>query len=222
MNGETSQYFTPAEFMILLELAGGEDCSLLGNGTTPETEALTTAFTSLFQRGLIQKSGDRFILSRTGTLFAHIRNAPLAVYMFSASGKISLCYAEEETFWLTELADTILSTQYRIRQLDRSGLEQWLFDCGQLKVPVLTLEDVQEWEALLPKSLDTERIPIQTIFRLEKHINGGPIIEIYTVYKYRGRWRIRWDEGKQDLYYTKEALLYMLTSCFGKGKYDCC
>lgn len=220
MNEEKSLYFTTEEFMVLLELADGGDCCLLSTGTMPGTDALTSAFTSLFQRGLIQQNGDRFILSGAGKVFANIRNAPLAVYISSVSGKMSLCYAEVETFWLTELADAILSTQYRIRKLDWASLKQWLFDSGQLRVPVLTAEDVQEWDTLLAVEPDT--ISVRPILRLEKHINGGPIIGDYEVYKCRGRWRVRWDEGKQDLYYSKEALFNMLTHCFGKEHYDCC
>lgn len=219
MNAEKSLYFTTAEFMVLLELADGGDCSLLSTGTAPGTDALTSAFTSLFQRGLIQKSGDRFVLSAAGNLFAGIRNAPLAVYISNGYEKMSLCYAEDEAFWLTELSDAILSTQYRIRELDWAGLEQWLFDSGQLKAPVLTAEDVREWDALLAVEPDTTSI--QPILRLEKHVNGGPVIGIYEVYKHRGYWRVRWDEGKQDLYYSKEALSDMLADCFGKERHDC-
>lgn len=220
MRDEKILYFSPAEFMILLELAEGSACSLLSDGTGPEDHKLTAAFTSLFQRGLIQRDKDGFVLSAAGKIFAGIRNAPWAVYISGRSGGAALCYWSKDSLWLAELADVILATQYRVRQLDRSGLEQWLFDSGLLAPPALTAEDVCELESLPGE--EPEDAVIQPLLRLEKHINGGPAVEIYQVYKRGGRWRICRDGGNQDIYYTREALSDMLTDCFGKEDYDRC
>lgn len=220
MRDERSLYFSPAEFMVLLELAGGPACSLLSDGAVPEDAALTAAFAAVFRRGLIQREGDGFVLSPSGKMFDEIRNAPWAVYISGGSGGETLCYWAEHFVCLVELADVIVTTQYRLRRLDRAELGQWLFDSGLLEPPVLTAEDVRELEFLPENGQDSA--VIQPLLQLEKHVNGGPAVEVCQVYKRRGHMRISRSGRKQDAYYTQESLSDMLAECFGKEEHDRC
>lgn len=217
MKDERILYFSPAEFLILLELAKGPACSLLSDGAELEDDALAESFTTLFQRGLIQRDGDGFALSGMGRLFDKIRIAPWAVYISDRTGNTALCYRMEDGLCLVELADVIVTTQYRLRQLDRADLEQWLFDSGLLEPPMLTDEDVREFEMLLEPP---ERSNVQLLLHLEKHVNGGAIDEVYEVCKYKSHWRIY--RNNEDTYYTQETLSDMLTDCFGKEGHDHC
>jgi len=213
-------YFSMEEFMVLLELADGSECSLLSDGTVPEDKAFTTAFTALFQRELIQRSGGRFALSGAGKVFDEMRNAPWAVYLSGQSGNTALCYSSGDSICLVEIVDMILSAQYRVRELDLAGLKQWMFDSGLLEPPALTEEDLQALEPFLAE--EPPPPAFQPFLRLEKHVNGGPIIETYEVYKSARYWRIHQGNGDKDAYCTKEALSSMLADCFGKESYDYC
>lgn len=215
MSDEKSMYFSPAEFMVLLELANGPACSFLDSGSLPEDGALTAALAALFRRGLIQREGDGFVLSDSGILFDRLRNAPQAVYISDGTGNIALCYLAVDALWLVDLADVIVATQYRVRRLDRAGLERWLFDSGLLEPPMLADGDVRELEAW---SGDLERSSVRPLLRLERHINGGAADGVYEVYKYGSHRRISWNG--RDAYYTRETLSDMLTDCFGKEDYD--
>ena len=208
-------YFTQAEFMLLLELAGGGECSLLSDGVRPEREALTLAFAARFQRGMLRRQGEGFALEGTGVLFADIRSAPWAVCLSSPEGERGVCYVGEEGLWLVELADTILTRQYRVRRMDRLSMEQWLFDSELLERPVLTCEDLSELGALEEELPGLDR---QTLLRLEKRRNGGPVMELYEVYQNGVQRGI--SRNGQDVNYTQEALSQMLTDCFVKERYD--
>ena len=217
-------YFSPAEFAIMLELAGEAPCSLLCDSNMPDDVALTKAFISLFQREMIRREEDRLIVSGEGQVFSRIRNAPTAVVMTQRkpNGSELICYAEGDALFLVELTDAILTRQYRLEALGRPELAVRLFDAGLLDRPVLTDEDVPELAALFADEL--EENAGRPVFRLEKYRNGGELQETYE---------LRRGKGGDLLYhasetacgtelYTTEALLRMLTGCFGKGSYDYC
>ena len=91
---------------------------------------------------------------------------------------------------------------------------------GLLEPPVLTAEDVRELEFLPENGQDSA--VIQPLLQLEKHVNGGPAVEVCQVYKRRGHMRISRSGRKQDAYYTQESLSDMLAECFGKEEHDRC
>jgi len=217
-------YFSPAEFAIMLELAGEEPCSLLCDSSTLDDTDLAKAFISLFRRGLIQREKDRLTVSGEGRLFSRIRNAPIAVVMTQRKpyGSELICYAEEDTLFLVELTDAILTRQYRLQALDRPELVVRLFDAGLLERPVLTDGDVPELTILFADEL--EENAGRPIFRLEKYCNGGSLLDTYELRCGKsGSLLYRTSEAAHGTeLYTTEALSRMLTDCFGKGSYDYC
>lgn len=217
-------YFSSAEFAIMLELAGEAPCSLLHGGSLPDDAALAKAFISLFQRGLIRREKDRLAVSGEGQLFLQIRNAPVAVVMprTMPHGSELICYVEEDILLLVELADAILTRQYRLQVLGRPELVAWLFDAGLLNRPVLTDGDVPELAALFADEL--EENAGRPTFRLEKYRNGGELLETYELRRGKGGCLL-YHAGETACgteIYTTEALSRMLTDCFGKGSYDYC
>lgn len=212
-------YFSPAEFAIMLELAGEGTCSFLRDSGTLNDADLAKAFISLFRRGLIQREKDRLTVSGEGRLFSRIRNAPIAVVMTQRKpyGSEFICYVEEDTLFLVELTDAILTRQYRLQALDRPELAVRLFDAGLLERPVLTDEDVPELAALFADEL--EENAGRPVFRLEKYRNGGELQETYELRRGKGGDLLY--HASETAYgtelYTTEALLRMLTGCFGKG-----
>lgn len=217
-------YFSPAEFAIMLELAGESPCSLLRDSSTPDDTALTKAFISLFQRGLVERERDRLAVSGEGRLFIRLRNAPVAVAMSRRppAGGGSICYVEEDILFLVELTDAILTRQYRLRTLSRPELAAWLLDAGLLDVPVLTDGDAAELTSLFTDEL--EENAGRGLFRLDKYRNGGELLETYELRRGKSG-RLLYHAGTADCgteIYTAEALSRMLTACFGKGAYDYC
>ncbi len=208
----------------MLELAGGSPCSLLRDSSTPDGTALTKAFISLFQRGLVEREKDRLAVSGEGRLFARLRNAPTAVVMSrrSSVGGESICYVEEDILFLVELVDAILARQYRLQALRRPELAAWLLDAGLLDRPILTDEDIPELASLFTDEL--EENAGQALFRLEKYRNGGELLETYELRRGKsGRLLYHADMAACGTeIYTTEALSRMLTACFGKGPYDHC
>lgn len=217
-------YFSPAEFAVMLELAGETPCSLFHDGSTLEDTDLTKAFISLFQRGLIQREGDRLAVNGEGRLFSKIRNAPVAVVMIQrkAFGGEFICYAEEDSLLLVELVDSILTRQYRLQVLSRPELASWLFDAGLLDRPVLTDGDVPELSALFADELKEN--DGRTFLRLEKYHNGGELLGIYELRRGTGGCLLYHDGGTScsTEFFTTEAMSHMLADCFGKGSYDNC
>lgn len=208
----------------MLELAGASPCSLLRDGNTPDDAALTKAFISLFQRGLVEREKDRLAVSGEGRLFVRLRNAPTAVAMSRQAPVCSesICYVEEDVLFLVELADAILTRQYRLQALSRPGLAAWLLDAGLVDRPVLTDGDIPELTSLFTDEL--EENAGQALFRLEKYRNGGELLETYELRRGKSG-RLLYHAGMTDCgteIYTTEALSRMLTACFGKGPYDYC
>lgn len=208
----------------MLELSGETPCVILRGDSTPDDAALSKAIISLFQRGLIRRERNQLTVSGEGRIFSRIRNAPVAVVMtrmMPHSGEL-VCYVEEDIFLLVDLADVILTQQYRLRVLGRAELAAWLIDSNFLKSPALTDEDALELTSLFADEL--EENTGRPTFRLEKYRNGGELLETYE---------LRRGKGGDMLYhahemvcgtefYTTEALSRMLTACFGKGSYDHC
>lgn len=215
MRQELTLYFTQAEFMLMLELAGGGECSVLSGGALPGKEELTLAFASLFQRGLLRRQGEDLVPDGAGALFEDIRRAPWAVRISGPEGETAVCYVRGEELWLVELADVILSRQYRVRRMDRGSIERWLFDSGLLEPPVLTREDLSELDAMEEELPGLDR---RVLLRVEKYRNGGEAVEGYEVFRSGARRRIGRDG--QDVDYTREALSQMLADCFGKESHD--
>lgn len=222
-HGKT-MYFSPAEFTIMLELAGENPCSFLRGGDMPDDEELTLAFSSLYRRGLILRMGDGFAVSGPGQMFARMRGAPWAVFI---SGKQpyageAVCYVEEDILWLVELADFVFSRQYRVQLLGKMELKKWFFDTGLLDCPALTDDDTAELSKLFAEEL-TETSG-RLLLRLEKYANGGPLLITYEVRKGKSGCLICdcGEVGQGVAIYTEEALSRMLTDCFGKGDYDYC
>lgn len=211
-------YFTPAEYIVMMELAGSGTYSMLrGGGLEPDNPQLIQAFSSLFQREIIVRTGDRFVLSEKGFCFSNMKQARFAVLLSAAPvGFAAMCYVGEQTLYLAELADDILSWRYRLRQMDRSTIRDWLIDAAALQIPALRDEDAAELEQLLED--DLKKPSGSVLFRLERHMNGGPPLCAYELTAGRsGEFLVRKDtQGCTAKIYTEDALSQMLTECFGE------
>lgn len=222
MTGDRGLYFLPAEFLTLLEMAGGGRCSLLSAGEEPDDGALRQAFVSLFQREMIARQGDGFVLTSEGKLFENMRNAPWAVSVFWRQPRPgrALCYVSDNALWLVELVDVIVAVQYRVRQMEREELGRWFLENGLLERPILTDADTAEFGALFGGLLEEAGGPVELL--IEKYCNGGRRLVSHEVIRCRGQRIIRSQgpDGIAAAVYTKEALSRMLADCFGKGNYD--
>lgn len=212
-------YFSPAEFMVMMELGGvGRYCMLRIPGDEPNDAELTRAFLSLFQRGCIKQDGGEITLAGDGLVFAGIRKALGSVWLsthypcdFSA-----MCYVGETTCWLVEVVDDILLRRYRLRQTDCAAMKAWLLEGNLLERPTLTDEDVAELALLLKDELSKPQG--EELLRIERRSDKSTLLCCYTMLEYGGsRMLSRADaQGRDTRLYTQEALADMLTECFGK------
>lgn len=209
-------YFSPAEFVVMLELAGGGPCSVLLGREELNDGALTGAFAALFRRGLICRAGERLELSAAGAMFRRMRGAGQAVVLSrpQRQEKLAICYVDGEGVELVEPVDAILQEQYRVRRLDVEGLKGWMLDTGLLSTPALRDEDGSERNAMLAR----EPVPPSgdALLLLESYHNGGGLIGTFEVRRWRGS-RLIVRDGVEGCLYTAESLDYMLADCFGKG-----
>lgn len=209
-------YFSPAELLVMLELAGGGPCSVLLGREELDGGALTGAFAALFRRGLICREGERLELSAAGAMFRRMRSAPRAVVLSrpQEEQKRAICYVDGEGVDLVEPVDAILQEQYRVQRLDAEGLKGWMLDTGLLSVPALRDEDGSERNALLAQ----EPIPPpgEALLLLECYRNGGGPVGTFEVRRWRGS-RLIVRDGAEGCLYTAESLDRMLEDCFGKG-----
>lgn len=209
-------YFSPAEFIVMLELVGGGPCSVLLGREELDDGALTGAFVALFRRGLICREGERLELSATGEMFRRIRGAGQAVVLSrpKRQEKLAICYVDEGGVELVEPVDAILREQYRVQRLDVEGLKSWMLDTGLLSIPALWDEDASERNEVLAQ----ERVPPpgDVLLLLERYHNGGGLISTFEVRRWRGN-RLIVRDGVEACLYTAQSLERMLADCFGKG-----
>lgn len=215
-------YFTPAEFIVMMELAGTGPYSIPRRGE-PDLSggALAQAFSSLFQRGLIERRGDRFAPSDSGGMFRRIRRAA-SVVMISAGGlnPCSLaCYGAGEELWLVECVDDVLSTRYRVQRRAREDMAGWLLDREVLPVPRLGEEDTGELLRLLRGEL--ARPAGAVLLRFDVYRNGGDAAFSYELLAGSGITLIvrRERDGRTAEIYTREALSRLLAECFGEERH---
>lgn len=213
-------YFTPAEFVVMMELAGEGPYSMM---FTDETEiddvALTQAFTTLFQRDLIFQQGVKFMHSSRGQLFKSLRQAQFAV-MISAENAhryTAGCYVANEVLWLVECIDTALSKQLRLQKLRYGDIEQWLLDKEIFEKPVLDEENARyladEFREVLANPAGSQML------KLERYHNGGASICTYELLAMDGCNVVvrRGIDGCIAKIYTVEAMSRMLSECFGRN-----
>lgn len=212
-------YFTPAEFVVMMELAGEEPYSMMFvEASEIEDEALTRAFTTLFQREMITQTGTGFALSAKGRLFEALRRARFVV-MISAEephGYTAGCYVAGDALWLVECTDTVLHKQLRIQKTGYGGIRQWLMDKETFVQPVLGRENVGELARELEDKLaDPEG---RQLLRLERYQNGGALICTYELLAMDGCNVVvrRESESCAAEICTVEAVSHMLRECFGK------
>lgn len=211
-------YFTPAEFIVMMELAGTGPYSIPRRGK-PDLSggALAQAFSSLFQRKLIERWGDRFVPSHSGGPFRRMRSAA-SVVMISTDGirPCSLaCYGAGEELWLVECVGDVLSTRYRVQRAAREDIEDWLLDREVLPVPRLSDEDAGELRRLLRGEI--ARPAGAVLLRFDVYRNGGDKAFSYEVLSGREITLIvrrERDERTAEIY-TREALSQLLAECFG-------
>ena len=224
MSSGRAVYFSPAEFSVMIDLAGEIPCLLLRSSNRPDDAELTKALLSLFQRGMLQRKQDCLIVSGKGQIFFQIRNAPIAVVITreTVSDRKVVCYVMEDELCVVELANTVLTQQYRVQSFGRSELLATLFEAGLLDRPILKENDVSELIAFYSDEL--KKNPGRTTVLLEKYINGGELLKTYELRTWNGRCLLynASNTSCDSEIYTEEALLRMLTDCFGKGSYDSC
>lgn len=209
-------YFSPAEFVVMLELAGGGPCSVLLGREELDDSALTGAFAALFRRGLICRAGERLELSAAGVMFRRMRSAGQAVVLSrpQRQEKLAICYVDGEGVELVEPVDAILQEQYRVQRLDVEGLKSWMLDTGLLSIPALRDEDAFERNAMLAE--EAVPPPGDTVLLLERYDNGGGLTGTFEVRRWRGN-RLIVRDGVEACLYTAESLERMLADCFGRG-----
>lgn len=211
-------YFTPAEFVLLMELAGGKNYSMIRSPRSePDEAALTQGFATLYQRGLIRREGEGFVLSGQGRVFSQLRGARYAVLLSSRKGFAAACYPGEKELWMVELVDELLTQRYRVQGLLEEDLKQWLLDREVLDPPTLGREDTQELERLFGDLLADPRG--EGTFRAERYQNGGDLVDKYELIPSAGGNLLVHSgaQGRTAELYTEEALSDMLAECFGKG-----
>lgn len=222
MEGELL-YFTPAEFVVMMELAGEKPYSMMFIAESEiDDAALTQAFATLFQRELILQKGTGFIHSAKGQLFGELRQAQFVV-MISADythGYTAGCYVADKALWLVECTDTVLAKQFRVQKIERGSIEQWFLSKEIFRRPVLREENVEELFRELWEELD---VPAgEQLLKLELYHNGGDLIctyELLAADKYDMIVRRDTEGCKADIY-TAEAMSRMLAECFRKDWHD--
>lgn len=219
---DSAMYFSPAEFLVMLELSGSSRCLVLLQPDEPDDEELTQAFASLFRRGLIRRERDEFRVSGGGELFSELCSAPWAVLISSGEGNRALCYTGGDRVCLVEPVDMILRRQYRMRRLDPEQLRDWLFEAQLLQPPVLQAEDAAELDVLLEQAQD--ELPGDVLLRMEKCRNGGGPAETFEIRRWSGGRLIACmgPGGRRYAAYTAQSLQHMLEACFGKESHDYC
>lgn len=209
-------YFSPAEFIVMLDLAGDRPCSILFGGEELDDAALTQALASLFRRGLIRQEGGRLGPSQSGEMFRQMRTAPYAVAVSQPQRKraLAICYLCGEAVWMAEPVDAIVRKQYRVCRLDRESLRDWFFDTGLLSPPTLLDEDAAELCAMLAENPAPP--PEDALLRLEKRRNGGDVAESFALCRRQGQRVLvrRGGDADQLAPYTAQALERMLADCF--------
>lgn len=212
-------YFTPAEFILMMELSGSGRYSLLQPpDPEPDDCAFLEAFSSLFRRGMLLREGENFRPGGRGSFFSGLRGAPWVVFLSSETELYgAACYVGDGVLWLVELADDLLARRYRVQQLTPRKLARQLLDAGVLEPPLLHREDAQELETRLEDLLSEPSGPVT--LRLERYENGGGLKGAYTVRAGPGGGLLVRDSGtdRSVELYTAEALSQVLEECFGEG-----
>lgn len=212
-------YFTPAEFVVMMELSGKEPYSMMFiREDEIEDAALTQAFTTLFQRDLISRKGTGFEPGPKGQLFKSLRKARFVVMisMESVYEHTAGCYVAEDALWLVECTDNVLSKQFRVQEIKHDEIQQWLLEKGTVNPPILSEGNVED---LLKEEKDSlERSDGKRLFKLERYQNGGLHICTYELLA-ADRCNIilrRMPDKNSSEIYTVEAMSHMLAECFGK------
>ena len=127
-------FFTPAEFILMMELSGSGRYSLLqAPGPEPDDCAFLEAFSSLFQRGILLREGENFRPGGRGCFFPGLRGVPRVVFLSSETEPYAAaCYVGDGVLWLVELMDDLLARRYRVQQLTPRKLARQLLDAGVL------------------------------------------------------------------------------------------
>lgn len=218
-------YFTPAEFVVLMELAGEGPYSMMFiRENEIDDDALTQAFVTLFQRDLIYQNGAGFTLSARGKLFQALRQARFAVMISAEDAQTYTagCYVGEEALWLVECIDAVLDKQFRIRKIEHDGIRQWLLDKGAFVQPILNKENAKELTREFEDELSNPEG--HRLLRLERYCNGGNLICAYELLAMDGC-NVVTRRGPEDCtaeICTAEAISHMLSECFGKDQHDNC
>lgn len=216
----SGMYFSPAEFVVMLDLAGDELCTILSGSEEPDDAALTQALASLFRRGLIRWEKNMLVLSEAGGMFRQMRGAACVVIVSKPQqDKIrAVCYLHGKQVWMVEPTDAILKRQYRVRLLGAEELKDWLFSTGLLSVPALREEDTMELRSMLEETLGPS--PEDALLRLEKWHNGGTLMEAFELCRWEGHRVVTKRSGNEvwTELYTAQAMERMLEDCFWRKR----
>ena len=210
-------YFTLAELIVMMELADGGAYSMIRWDAQPDDIGLVQALASLFQRGLILREGDRLALSAKGRPFSGMKQAGTALLLSAMpSGRVVVCYVGKDAIWLVEPVDEVLTQRFRLQQIERAAICDWLTEAEFLEFPLLHDADAAELSRLFEDELSEPSGSVH--LRLERYVNGGPLLCTYEVTEGRGGRLVtrRDDQGCAAEIYTDEALSRMLTECFGE------
>ena len=218
MNRE-SLYFSSAEFMLMLEMAGGPDYSLYRTDSEPDRVSLIHACSTLYQRGFLRNDKNEFHLSEQGEIFHEIRLSPFIALIRTTypQKNTAFCYIGEKRLWLVELANDSLANRYRLQSLNADELQEWLFDGGILNAPTLTKADAEELSNRF--SMKREIFHASFLLKIERYRNGGNRISQYGVLEGTCGlflWQCENGQSATELY-TKEALSQMLSRALRKG-----
>ena len=212
MNDNMLLRFTEAEFLLMLALSGGENCTVCLAGSEPDDVELTDALAKLYGRDMLQQESGQLVPSGDGKLFLALPDAKNVVMLYAKEPRerTAICYLIPDGLWLAE----IVNEGFRMQKMGRDKIKSWLFDAGILKEPSLYDSDVSELSLLYREELDTPTG--RCLLHMEKRRNGGGLLCEFYVRNGPGDGLLQMQNGivNKAEFYTVEALSHFLDNCF--------
>ena len=151
MKEEKLLYFSPAELMVMLAISG-YDCWIPDYGSAPhmpDDRELTRALAELFQRGMLQREGERLVPAGDGLLFCGLGQAENAVLLQSRSDRSGTTYISSSGMWFVEVREE----GYRLQELRQEALPKWLEETFELTLPTIPDAEAEAFAERYPDVL---------------------------------------------------------------------
>ena len=227
MAGSDVIYFTPEEFLLMMEFSGGGEYVLFREEKMPEREDILQAAFRLYRRKYIREEDGKFLPEKNGLFFKKLHDAPWAVLAEPASPEIpdTAFYPAGADFYMVEYLQDDRVKTCRLSTITRPGIRAWLTDAGVLDEPFISDGDTEDLNAVFAAQEEDggdEEENHETAVTFRKTGPGGLLLEEAEVFRNSRGWFIRTagQEGEGPEWYTTEALERMLDRCFGKEQND--